>query len=91
MDRQCVVCHNREAVFRCIQCHKPICDDCAFKTEHGAFCSRQCADSYRDFMRAQPRVVRRSSGLLRELVVFLIIAAVAYFAIHKFWPGLLPF
>lgn len=91
MDRQCVVCHNREAVFRCIQCHKPTCDECAFKTEHGAFCSRACASSYRDFMRAQPYVPPRSGGLLRPLIGFIIIAAIALFIIHKYRPDLLHF
>ena len=91
MDRQCVVCHTKEAVFRCIQCHKPTCDECAFKTEHGAFCSRQCANSYRDFMRAQPSIPRRSGGALRALILVLIAAAIAVLVLHKYRPGLLPF
>jgi hypothetical protein len=90
MDRQCVVCHQKVATFRCIQCHKPTCSDCAFKTENGAFCSRECATNYREFARAQARAPRARGGLLKPLIGLIIIAAVALFVIHKVKPDLLP-
>ncbi len=84
MERKCVVCHDRPLSFRCIQCHKPVCDDCAFKIEHGAFCSRECAVMYRDFKQSQRRPARRRSrALLKALVVLVIIAAIAVVAARK--------
>jgi hypothetical protein len=84
-ERMCVVCHDKPALFRCIQCHKPVCDDCAFKTEHGAFCGRPCAGAYRDFQQAQGRRgrVKSGGGLLKTLVVLIILAAIAVFAAIK--------
>ena len=90
MDRQCVVCHEKAAAFRCIQCHKPTCSDCAFKTEHGAFCSRECAANYREFARAQGRAPTARGGLLRPLIGLIIIIAIALLVIHKVKPDLLP-
>ena len=83
MEQMCVVCHDRPAAFRCIQCHKPVCDDCAFKTENGAFCSRQCAGAYREFQQAQGRKAggKKSGGLLKTLVVLIVLAAIAVFAL----------
>jgi len=83
MERKCVVCHDKPMAFRCIQCHKPVCDDCAFKTEHGAFCSRECAAAYRDFKKSQAAPARRSSGMLRRMVVLVIVIAIAAAAAYK--------
>lgn len=91
MDRKCVVCHDKAAAFRCIQCHKPACEDCAFKTENGAFCSRECATNYREFARAQARAPKRSGGLLKPLIGLIIIAAIVLGAIKVLKPELLPF
>jgi hypothetical protein len=91
MDRQCVVCHDKVASFRCIQCHKPTCNDCAFKTEHGAFCSRECATNYREFARAQARAPRPRASLLRPLIGVIIIVAIALLILRKVRPDLLPF
>jgi len=78
MESICVVCHDRPAAFRCIQCHKPVCDDCAFKDDNGAFCSRECAANYRSFKRAQAASApRRRGSLLKVLLVLLILAAIA--------------
>ena len=90
MERQCVVCHDKVATFRCIQCHKPVCSDCAFKTESGAFCGRNCATNYREFMRAKGPKAKSGGGLLKPLIGLIIIAAIAYFVIHKVKPDLLP-
>ncbi|MFO7958497.1 MAG: hypothetical protein R6X33_15520 [Candidatus Brocadiia bacterium] len=83
MASNCVVCHDRPMAVRCIQCHKPVCDECAFKTEHGAFCSRECAASYRDYKQAQARKSSAGGGsLLKVLVVLIVIAAIAAAAWH---------
>ncbi len=81
MASNCVVCHDRAMAVRCIQCHKPVCDECAFKIEHGAFCSRECAASYRDYVRAQaekrgPRrsIVKPLIGLLLLIVIAAVVA-----------------
>ena len=88
MEAKCVACHDRPAVIRCIQCHKPVCDECSFKDENGAFCSRRCAANYRSWRQAQASAAsRKSGGLLKVIIVLLILAAVALAA----WKlGLLP-
>jgi len=91
MDRKCVVCHDRPATFRCIQCHKPVCDDCAFKTENGAFCGRECATNYREFMRAQASTAKRSGGLVKPLIGLIILAAIVAAVLYARKQGMLPF
>jgi hypothetical protein len=91
IESKCVVCHDKPAAFRCIQCHKPACADCAFKTENGAFCGRECATNYRDFARAQARAPKGKGGLLKPLIGLIIIAAIVIVAIKVFKPELLPF
>jgi hypothetical protein len=91
MDRKCVVCHDREARFRCIQCHKPVCDECAFKTDQGAFCSRDCATAYRSFKESYdgPEAGRRSAvGSLLKLLLLLVVLAAAAAALY--YLGLIP-
>ena len=89
VERMCVVCQDNPAAFRCIQCHKPVCDACAFKDENGAFCTRECAAKYRSFRQAQAGTGRRkrSSGLSTLIIVLVALAAAAAGA----WKlGLLP-
>jgi len=89
VERICVVCHDSPAAFHCIQCHRPVCDACAFKDENGAFCARECAAKYRSFRQAQARTSRRkrSGGLLTAIIVLVALAAAAVGA----WKlGLLP-
>ena len=89
MEQNCVVCHLRESRFRCIQCHKPVCDECAFKTENGVFCGRNCAAAYRDFKQSQSARGRRASGgLVRKLLILIIIVAAAAAVAYKM--GWLP-
>ena len=74
MEKQCVVCHLRESLFRCIQCHKPVCDECAFKTTEGAFCGRDCATSYRDYMTAKRESeAKERARKLRKLKMTLLV------------------
>ncbi len=79
MEGKCVVCHDRPMKFRCIQCHKPVCDDCAFKTEHGAFCSRECSAAYRNYRQASGSAPSRrgAGGALKLLIGIIILAAIA--------------
>jgi len=94
MQSKCIVCHDKPAVFRCIQCHKPVCDDCSFKIEHGAFCSRECAVMYRDFKRSQrDSAPRRPGRFLARLVALILVAAMVVAALYvmgiiKDIPGL---
>jgi len=89
MEKQCVVCHLRPSMFRCIQCHKPVCDECAFKTENGVFCGRNCATAYRDFRRAQAADARKApGGLLKKLALLILLAAAA--AVAAYVMGWLP-
>jgi len=93
MASNCVVCHERPAAFRCIQCHKPVCDECAFKTEHGAFCSRECAASYREYKQAQAQKSGGKGSVLKPLIGLILIAAIAaaiawHFGLLDRLPGL---
>lgn len=84
MERTCVVCHDRPAMFRCKQCHKPVCDDCAFKDENGAFCSRECSAGYRSFKQAEARApTRRKGSPVRTLILLLVLLAIALAAAWK--------
>lgn len=92
MERMCVVCHDQVAAFRCKQCHKPMCDECAFKDENGAFCSRECAANYRSFKQAKARTPARKAGsLLRTVIILILLAAVAaaalIYAANRGWLG----
>jgi len=69
-----VVCHDKEATHRCIQCHKPVCDDCSFKDDQGVFCGRDCAGAHRSYGEADAR--HKKSGGKRVVLLILVIAAV---------------
>jgi len=89
VDAICVICHDRPASFRCLECHKPVCDECAFKAAEGAFCSRNCATRYRDFKMSQAPAARgRSGSLLKTLILLIALAAVALGI--AWWKGWLP-
>jgi hypothetical protein len=91
MDTKCVVCHDKPMRFRCIQCHKPVCDDCSFKTEHGAFCSRECAAAYRDYKLAQAESSGKGSGALKAVLGLVLLAAIAAAIAWKMgWLGGAP-
>ena len=89
MDSTCVVCHDRVAQFRCLQCHKPVCDECAFKTDMGAFCGRNCAAQYRDYRKDGGAVTKEKKGSLIKTLILLIILAAGVFAV-AYWRGWLP-
>jgi hypothetical protein len=89
MESKCVVCHDKAAKFRCIQCHKPVCDDCAFKTEHGVFCGRECNASYREFKQAQGKTAGKR-GLKGKLITIIVIAALAYALYWAYKNGMIP-
>jgi hypothetical protein len=74
---QCGICHLREAAHRCIQCHKPACDECAFKTTEGVFCSRKCATAYREFQAANKPEPKKKSRLGLIILILVVVAAVA--------------
>ena len=90
MSKMCVVCHTREMTFRCIQCHKPVCDECAFKDANGAFCCRECSASYKAYKDYSPGVEKarpRGSPIVTVLLVVILLAAAAFAA----WKlGLIP-
>lgn len=95
MASKCVVCNERDATLRCRQCHKWVCDSCAFKNEDGAFCERECATKYRDFQKAQPDEEEEERGLIarlvRKIVVLLIVVVLAgilyAYGARKGWLG----
>ena len=87
MEAKCVVCHDKAAAFRCIQCHKPVCDECAHKDENGAFCSRECAGQYRSYAQVARKAAAKK-GSLGKVILLVILLAVAAFIAWK--RGLLP-
>ncbi|MFP4028496.1 MAG: hypothetical protein ACLFWL_11955 [Candidatus Brocadiia bacterium] len=93
-EEKCAVCHQRPAKHRCIQCHKPVCDECAFKNAYGVFCSRDCAATHQEFRENQAAEKARKQGLIKTLIRLIIIVvllgiiavAVAVFSAKQgFW------
>ncbi|MBS3762139.1 MAG: hypothetical protein KGZ25_02425 [Planctomycetes bacterium] len=72
-EEKCAVCHQRPAKHRCIQCHKPVCDECAFKNAYGVFCSRDCAATHQEFRENQAAEKARKQGLIKTLIKLIII------------------
>ncbi len=96
MASECVVCHKNEATTRCRQCHKWVCDSCAFKDDNGAFCSRGCSTKYRDFQKSQASDAEQTgkglmSWMIRKIVVVLLLvllaAALYVYGAQKGWFG----
>ena len=89
MDATCSFCRNRRAEFKCRQCMTPVCDECAFKIDLGAFCSRRCANQFRDFHRARGR---SSSGPRISItrLILLIVVAGTIAVLVAWWQGWLP-
>jgi len=74
VEGKCVTCHERPADHRCIQCHKPICDDCAFKDAYGVFCSRECSARHQSFRQEQAGA-RAKGGPVKALIKLIIVLA----------------
>jgi len=84
-ERMCVVCHEKPGRFQCRQCHRLVCDECAFKVTDGAFCGRDCAAKFVAFKKhhaaaeaARGGSVMRAFKLLVSLVLLTIIAGAVY-------------
>lgn len=73
----CVICNKNPVQNRCMQCHKAICNACAFKTENGAFCSRKCAATYKDFKEQRTAPARRPRSSLGHKFVVLVCLLIA--------------
>jgi hypothetical protein len=93
-EKTCVVCHQNEAAHRCIQCHKPVCDDCAFKDAYGVFCSRECSANNQAYRQEQAREAGKSGafgGLVKAVLVILLLAVIAgagyLYGAKKGWFG----
>jgi hypothetical protein len=95
MASYCVVCHDRPADHRCRQCHKLVCDECAFKDDNGVFCCRDCAAAFRSYKQAAERVRPAGTGAAQKLVnltvtlvlLAVIAAAVYVYGAKKGWFG----
>jgi uncharacterized membrane protein len=96
MASECVVCHKNDASLRCRQCHKWVCDSCAFKDDNGAFCGRECANKYRDFQKSQTSGTEKAgksmiSSLIKKVFVLLLLlllaAALYVFGANRGWFG----
>jgi predicted amidophosphoribosyltransferase len=90
MATYCANCHDNLFKYRCKQCRKPVCEDCAFKTEHGTFCSHRCAARYRDFMSKETADKGKAEGssVIGKLFM-LLLAGLAVVAV-AWWKGWLP-
>lgn len=87
MEKTCVVCHDRPASYRCVQCHKPVCDTCGFKDAQGAFCSRECSADYRAFQETETEEGGGGLGSLLVKVIILIVLAVVAVAAYLYLTG----
>lgn len=90
MATYCSICHDRLFRFRCRQCRKPVCEECAFSTQHGRFCSRRCAARFRDFKshKVEDEAAAGGPSLLRALLVLIVLGAVVL--VVGAWQGWLP-
>ena len=81
----CIVHHDKAAVARCGRCHKPLCANCVVSTNHGKFCSNECAQKVADFRKTH----KKSSGSARpikklvKLVVWIVIILFVLGAANK--------
>lgn len=89
MSEMCSICHSRSREHKCRRCRSPVCDDCAFKIDLGAFCSRKCANQFRDFHRARARADTGPKVSIARLIVLLIVAG-AIAVLVAWWQGWLP-
>jgi len=89
MDALCSFCNDRKAEFKCRRCRSPICDECAFKIDLGAFCSRKCANDFREFHRAKARANQGPRISITRLIFALIVAGTVAVLV-AWWQGWLP-
>jgi len=86
MERQCVICHDRPADHQCRQCHKLVCDECAFKDDNGVFCCRDCAATFKSFKEdgAGAKAARKGGPVksLVKLIVILVVLAIVAGAVY---------
>ena len=74
----CINHPGRPADNRCIQCHKPLCDDCVIHDEGDAFCSKKCLSRYRTFHRSYEEAAAKLDvgALLRRVGTGLLIVGI---------------
>ena len=87
MEKNCVVCHLRPSLFRCIQCHKPVCDDDSFKDDQGVFCSRNCAAAHRSFKQSSGGSQAKSGGAGRMLLIIVVLVVIILGAMYAMKLG----
>jgi len=89
VDEMCSICHSRSREFKCRRCRSPVCDECAFKIDLGAFCSRKCANQFRDFHRARARAEQGNRiSVARFILLLVIVGTIA--VLVAWWRGWLP-
>ena len=82
----CMVHHDRTAVARCAQCHKPACQECVVSTAEGKFCSRDCAAKYESYQKRNRQFKKpaRGAAQLVKAVVWLVIIVAGLGAANKY-------
>ncbi|HOX40389.1 MAG TPA: B-box zinc finger protein [Candidatus Brocadiia bacterium] len=78
MADTCINHPNKPAMTRCIQCHKPVCDECTVSGFYGSFCSNACQQKYKDYAQRkeameQQAQAHKGSGLLGKLIVLAVV------------------
>lgn len=86
--KMCVVHHDREAVARCVTCHRPICEECTISTTDGKFCGRECATKAADFRTSRrapkgPSLLDTLRGYVKP-IVYLVVLVVALGVVNKY-------
>ena len=92
VPHSCINHPERPSTIRCRRCNVPICQKCAVKSPHGAYCSDACATEMETFMEKaadldtplKPPTSYRFVRLIIKLVVF---AATIVFAMFLYRRG----
>ena len=84
----CQLCNDRQATLKCKQCGKEICNPCAHKGAHGAFCGLNCAQAFSEHVGQQEAAaagapVKKGGGLFVKIIVLIVIAAAVIVVLMK--------
>ncbi len=72
----CVTHTDKESLGRCVQCHRPYCEECLVSTERGSFCSLECKGRYHDFREREGQLPPLKRPWVRRLIIKLVVAGV---------------
>lgn len=64
----CMEHHDRPAVARCANCHRPVCSSCVVSTADGKFCSHTCAQKTTDYRTRAKKIKAPGANIIGRLI-----------------------